>query len=546
MDETPGIRVRRSRRELLALSVRAGALGVAGGTSWPRLHAAEGESSTAATEYGEVRGVSSGRVISFRGIPYGGSASSERRFLPPAKPTPWKGIREAVRAGPRAVQSPTDKGIWSHPLIGPYFGGGRADAVAITAQEASEDCLVLNVLTQGVRGKRPVMVYIHGGGFVGGSGALTLLGDRFVAEEDIVLVGINHRLNAFGYTYLGDLDPRYADSGNVGQLDLIAALQWVQANISSFGGDPRNVTIFGESGGGAKICALLAMPGARGLFHRAIIESGSFLSARTREEATEETKRMLSSLGVSTTKIADLQNVPAERLFDAYTKTSRGLGGPVVDGRSLAHPTWAPGAPPESADVSMIVGTCKDEGTLFSVENTALFALDWNGLRAKIVQNGIPEGVVDSIIASYRKDYPKETASDIYFRIGPDRGVRRSAITQSEMKVAQKSGNVYMYLFAWNTPTDNGRLRAWHTSELPLVMRLVLHPEAESLSKQLAGAWAAFARTGDPNDKGLPEWKPYSIASRPTMIFDVPQTSLVNAPDERELSLLKPYPSRFF
>src|SRR5581483_10471691 len=187
------------------------------------------------------------------------------------------------------------------------FSGGRADGAQITAQAESENCLVLNVLTPSASGKRPVMVYIHGGGFTSGSGALTLLSDRFVAEEDLVLVGINHRLNAFGYTYLADLDARYADSGNAGQLDLGAALEWVKRNIAQFGGDRSNVTIFGESGGGAKISALVATPNARGLFHRAIIESGSAREARTTEAAARQTSKLLSALGLTSMQLDALQ-----------------------------------------------------------------------------------------------------------------------------------------------------------------------------------------------------------------------------------------------
>jgi para-nitrobenzyl esterase len=183
----------------------------------------------------------------------------------------------------------------------------------------------LNVLTPGLQGKRPVMIYIHGGGFAIGSGALTLVADRFVAEQDVVLVGVNHRLNVFGYTYLGAIDPKYADSGNVGQLDLIAALQWVRDNIAHFGGDPSNVTIFGESGGGGKVSTLMAMPGAKGLFRRAIVESGSHLAVRTKEAATENTNYMLSALGLTASQVDQLQSVPADKLLAAMPPGPMGL-----------------------------------------------------------------------------------------------------------------------------------------------------------------------------------------------------------------------------
>ncbi len=497
------------------------------------------------TEYGKVKGLETHGVFSFRGIPYGGSTQGAGRFMPPGKPVPWSGVREAIKAGPRAVQSPDDKGIFSSPLLGPYFSGGRPDGPQITTQADSENCLVLNLLTPSPTGKRPVMVYIHGGGFSSGSGALTLLSDRFVAEEDVVLVGINHRLNAFGYTYLADLDPRYADSGNVGQLDLIAALEWVTRNIAQFGGDPSNVTIFGESGGGAKISALLAMPDAKGLFHRAIIESGSARRARTTEAAAQQTKKLLSVLGLQSTQLDVLQSLPPEKLFAAFQSASQGLGlsgGPVVDGRSLPHQTWTPDAPVEAQGVSLMVGNCKDESTLFSLHDTALFSLNWDELLKREVAAGIPEPEAQAVVAQYRQDYPTETPSDLYFRISSDRGARRNATAQAEEKLKQLSGAVYIYQFSWNTPLLDGKLRAFHTAELPLAMRLVLYPQAEDLSRQIAGAWAGFARTGDPNHAGLPHWEAYSTTKRPTMVFDVGNTRLDYAPAKRELELLAPYP----
>ncbi len=534
-----------TRRSLLSKSLGFGALVALQKPLLAQGAAISANALVVATEYGKVKGLETRGVISFRGIPYGGSTEGPQRFMPPDRPMPWRGVREAIKAGPRAVQSPNDKGIFASPILGPYFSGGRADGPEITQQADSENCLVLNVLTPSARGKRPVMVYIHGGGFSSGSGALTLLSDRFVAEQNIVLVGINHRLNVFGYTYLADLDARYADSGNVGQLDLIAALEWVKRNIAQFGGDPSNVTIFGESGGGAKISALLAMPAAKGLFHRAIIESGSARQARTTEAAAEQTNKLFSALGLRSTQLDVVQSLPPEKLFAAFQDASRGTplsGGPVVDGRSLPHQTWTPDAPAEARGVSLLAGNCKDESTLFSLSDTALFSLDWDALLKREITAGIPEQEAKSLISQYRRDYPTETASDLYFRISSDRGARRNAIAQAEEKLKQRSGAVYMYHFSWNTPLLDGKLRAFHTAELPLAMRLVLYPQTEELSRQIAGAWAGFAHTGNPNHAGLPHWKTYSIAKRSTMVFDLGNTRLVNAPAKRELELLAPYP----
>jgi para-nitrobenzyl esterase len=495
----------------------------------------------ASTMSGRVRGIQASKVLSFRGIPYGGSCAGAHRFMPPTAPIPWRGIRDAVKAGPRAVQG-SNGTIFTSPLIGEYFSGGRPDAAKITAEPDSENCLVLNVLTTALNGKRPVMVYIHGGGFTEESGALTLISDRFVAEQDVVLVGINHRLGCFGYTYLGALDPAYADSGNIGQLDLIAALKWVRNNIASFGGDPKNVTLFGESGGGAKISALLAMPGAKGLFQRAIIESGSFRSVRTLETASEDANRLLKKLGLNASQLGQLQTMPAGQLLSAYRAVAKILDGPVIDHRSLNAQTWKQGAPPEANGVSLLIGCCKDETTLFSLQDSELFSLDWPGLKEREIKSGIPAESVDAILDKYRQDYPSDSPTDVYFRMATDKGFRSNAIAQAEAKLAQQSDTVHMYYFAWDTGLGHGKLRAFHTAELPLAMRLVADPAAEELSRQISGAWASFARTSDPNHSGLPHWEKYSLENRATLVFDAGRTALIYRPAQEELALLAPFP----
>jgi len=533
-----------SRRRLLASLTGAAALFALDGLPLAGAASTSEVNPIASTVCGKVRGIQARNVLSFRGIPYGGACDGANRFLPASAPIPWQGIREAVKAGPRAIQASSGT-IFTTPLIGEYFSGARPDAAGITAEPDSENCLVLNVLTPALSGRRPVMVYIHGGGFTEESGALTLISDRFVAEQDIVLVGINHRLGVFGYTYFGALDPAYADSGNLGQLDLIAALKWVRDNIAGFGGDPKNVTLFGESGGGAKISALLAMPAAKGLFQRAIIESGSFRSARTLDTAAQSAERFLKQLKVGASQVRQLQSLPAAQLLAAYRAVAKIIDGPVVDHRSLSAQPWKQGAPPAANGVSLLIGCCKDEITLFSLPDSTLFALDWPGLKEREIKSGIPASAVDAIIGKYRQDYPSDSPSDLYFRIGTDKGFRSNAIAQAEAKLAQKSGTVHMYYFAWNTELAEGKLRAFHTAELPLAMRLVADSAAEELSRQVSGAWASFARTGDPNHSGLPHWEKYSMEKRGTLMFDVGRTALVYRPAQEELAMLEPYPKGF-
>jgi para-nitrobenzyl esterase len=536
-----------TRRDLFRNSLTCGGAALVGGLGAPNnAFGNDKESPVAETQYGKVRGASVQGVHIFRGIPYGGPTEGAGRFLPPSKPQAWKEIRDTTQTGPRCVQGPSN--IFLSPMIGEYFGGGRKDRIELAKQEDSENCLNLNVLTPGLRGKRPVLIYIHGGGFTGGSAQLTLFADAFPREQDVVLVGINHRLNVFGYLYLGDLSEKYA-AGNVGQLDLILALEWVRDNIANFGGDPANVTIFGESGGGAKISALMAMPAAKGLYHKAIVESGSVLRVSTREEAAATAKTVLEKLGLTEKELDELQKIPASEFLEKASQGAGGPGqaqlrlGPVIDGRSILRQTWDPKAPETSAGIPMIIGNCKDESTLFALRDEALFKLDDAGLRERVVKDGIPENEVDKLLAAYRKDHPKDTPSDTFFRMSTDRGARRNAVKQAELKIEQGKAGVYLYYFAWDTPIADGKIKAFHTAELPLAMRLVRYPESEQLSKQIAGAWAAFARKGNPNHRGLPQWPAYSTTQRATMIFDASKSEVVNDPDREERLLLQDRPS---
>lgn len=531
-----------SRRDLLRGSLSTGLAALWGGSLSSYAAAQTGSSAApvAETQYGKVRGVDWRGVYVFRGVPYGGPTERAARFLPPVIPASWTGIRDATKNGPRCIQG--SRPMYSDPEIGPYFRGST-DRDELAKEENSENCLVLNILTPALTGKRPVMIYIHGGGFTNLSSQIVVFADALPREEDVVLIGINHRLSAFGYLYLGGLSKKYA-VGNVGQLDLIMALKWVRDNIQHFGGDPGNVTLFGVSGGGGKLNTLMAMPAGKGLFHRAIIESGSQLRVDDKETATESAKAFMSRLGLAENQVDQLQDVPSDKLYAAAIATGSRELGPVVDGVSVPHQIWDPTAPALSADIPLIIGNCKDESTLFSRDDEALFHLDKAGLRDRIVKSGISSADVDRLLAAYSRDHANDTPSDIYFRISTDRGARWNAIRQAELKIEQGRAKVYLYSFEWEPPVAAGKYKAFHTAEHPLSLRLVLEPESEQLSKQICGAWVAFARNGSPNRRGLPEWPAYSTGRRATMIFNIPRSEAVNDPDREERLMLRALPSR--
>jgi len=480
------------------------------------------------TNSGKVRGVIQGGTHIFRGIPYGASTAGSNRFMPPRKPAPWAGVREAFQNGPTAPQlsGPENSLILNH----------KAPAVQ------GEDCLVINVFTPGLNDgrNRPVMVWLHGGGFAGGAGSAHSFDGNFLAHSgDVVVVSVNHRLNIFGYLYLGDLGgEKYADSGNAGLLDIVAVLEWVRDNITHFGGNPGNVALFGQSGGGLKISTLLAMPPANGLFHKAIVESGSALKGIPREEATKTTQRILAKLNLQSNQVDELQKLPVDRLLSAIDNRGAAPGtapfniAPVVDGRALTNDPFDPTAPEISANVPLIIGSVNTEGTFFTPPDSPLFSLDEAGMRTRLTPKF--GDATDKLINLYRKEMPSASPSQIYFLIN---AFPSAAITQAERKVAQAKAPVYMYLFTWETPVEGGRRHSPHTVELPFVFNNVAEqpeevgngPELQPLADKVSGAWTAFARTGNPSVAGTPKWLAYSAKERATMIINN-EWKLVNDP----------------
>lgn len=464
----------------------------------------------ASTRYGRVRGLVRNGASVFLGLPYGADTSGARRFLPPAPPAPWRGVRDATRPGQR---SPQPSGDMAQSPLGAWFTGNRQAEIMAVPQPTGEDCLVLNVVTPAADAKRrPVLFYIHGGGFTTGSGYVMTLGDSFALREDVVLVTVNHRLGALGYMYLGGIFPEFAE-GNPGMLDLVAALRWVRDNIAAFGGDPGKVTIFGESGGGVKVSMLLAMPQAKGLFRGAIIESGLYPEPLPAEKATEAARAFMSQTGAR--DIAALRALP----FDKFV--GNGLPGnmPAADGKTLSAGMWT-NAPATAADVPVIIGYCKDELSLFALGDPALFSLQWPDVPGRLTKHvAVPAGETERVTAAYRAAFPQDNPSDAYFRISADASFGRAMATLADRKSAQRPP-VYFYRMELDTKLPPG-LRSIHTAELPLTVGLTPRPEAAALTRQISGAWAAFARTGDPNHGGLPQWERYNPSGQRVMIFDL-------------------------
>jgi para-nitrobenzyl esterase len=496
---------RLTRRTVLAAGI--GALAAAG-TGWAAMAA---ETPRTRTRKGVLRGFVRNGASVFLGIPYGASTAGERRFLPPTEPAAWSGERDATQVGQRAPQAAMPVASAALPVF-QYFTGGRYEELRAGGEAMGEDCLVLNVLTPRVdKAGRPVLVYVHGGGFVGGSGNVMTASDRLVMEEDIVVVTVNHRLGALGFLYLGGLSTRFA-AGNVGMLDLVAALRWVRDNIAEFGGDPDKVTLFGESGGGAKIALLNAMPQAKGLFRGVIVQSG--LLATPAPPTNDAAASVLRELELASGDVSKLQAMPVDRLLGA---TGPGIATwPVADGMTLKPNPWQE-APSSMLRLPMITGYCADEATIISLAEFAK-PLEWHALLARLSERfAQPEASIAPVVQAYRHAYATAGPVDIYSRMLSDCSFGRDMVHLADLK-AKHEARVYFYRMEYIPPTIR-YLRAFHTVELPLVGRMVVDPNAEALSRQLAGAWAAFARSADPNDAGLPHWPPRPTGGANLMQF---------------------------
>ena len=481
------------------------------------------------TTSGQVQGLVIDDIHTFKGIRYGAPPTGKRRFLPPEKPAPAIGRIDATHYGAPAIQ--LAEASAAEPVSDFSM---RLRTVFPTPSELkidNEDCLFLNVWTPGTgdNKKRPVMVWFHGGGFNYGSGAWPPYnGENLARRGDVVVVTVNHRLNIFGYLYLAEiLGPDYVSSGNAGMLDLVLSLEWVKDNIMAFGGDPENVTIMGESGGGFKVSLLMAMPAAKGLFHKAVIQSGPGLAATPAIAAAKKTQTVLNNLGAIDTESAMviLQTATAEELLAAAAGKNGAMRfDPVIDNTVLYRAPFVPDGPEISADIPLLIGFNKDEMTIFQASQPWFGKLSEKALATTAA--GMPQGT--ALLKAFKKIHPDYSPTHLMAALASTWATHNSYVL-ADAKANQNKGPVFMYELAWETPISNGMLRCPHTLEIPLMFDNVEKsralvgpgPEPQKMADQMSSAWIAFAKTGNPNTDRLPDWPAYTVKDRSTMVFNL-------------------------
>ncbi len=502
---------------------------------------------TATTTFGQIRGVDQNGIKTFKGVPYGASTAGSNRFMPPADPAKWTGVRDALEYGHSAPQR--------DPAAPPRTGGLTVSGDRLPPE--GEDCLVLNVWTPAIADgrKRPVMFWCHGGGFASGSGSSPDTDGTHLAQRgDVVVVTINHRLNVLGFTNFSEFSTDFAQSGDVGMLDIVHALHWVKNNIAQFGGDAGTVMVFGQSGGGRKVETLLDMPSAKGLFHRATIESGAAMKLVDRDTAVRVGEQLLTKLGLSKSQVHDAQKLPVEKIMSAYfaiLKESPQVDpmtagfSPTIDGKILPQHPFAPKAAPFLADIPVMIGNTRTEMTLFNLNDPSAFSLDDAGMRKRV--GALLADRAPHVIDVYQKLNPGATSSDIFFLIASDYRYGAPTMKIAERRAALGKAPVYLYYWTWETPVQGGRLKSPHTMEIPFAFDNVKisarltggGEDAMKLADKVSDAWIAFARTGNPNTPKLPHWPAFDAKDRATMVFNN-ESKVVNDPlKEQRLAMFQ-------
>ena len=478
-------------------------------------------------------------VNQFWGVPYAASTAGANRFMPPAKVAPWSGVRDCLQVGNRSPQDPD---------------GPISEVFALDRQEPmGEDCLNLNVFTPALgSGNRPVMVWLHGGGFSGGSGNWLLYeGTNLARKEDVVMVSVTHRLNLFGFLYLADLGggEKWANASNAGMQDIVAALAWIKENIAAFGGNPNNVTVFGQSGGGSKVTTLMAMPSAKGLFHRAIAMSGAQLRGATRENATRGAEQFLAKLGLKTESARSARAVHVETAAGRVLRRAEdsGSGRPVpssTDDRCRAI-SGIPMRPRVSADVPLMMGSTETEDAWNDPPPPLQMPEDEMLTRVKrIVRND--EAKAREMVALYRKTHPGISNTDVWLIMNADNTRRANAQLLNELKTAQGKAPSYLYYFSWRSPVHKGQMKSYHTLDIPFALYNIdqaasmtgAMQDRYALAHRMSAAFASFARTGNPNHADLPNWPAFNTRAYPTMVFGN-ECKVLNDPNREERLALK-------
>lgn len=495
------------------------------------------------TAHGRVRGISRDGVHVFKAVPYGDDTSGSNRFMPPRPPRPWAGVRDCLEYGPQTPQG-------SSPAAEPQDArspDGYTRLYVGRPEVQSEDCLILNVWTPALdNARRPVMFWIHGGGFSTGSGSSPWYdGTNVARKQDVVVVTINHRLNVFGYAHLGAFSERFADSANCGTLDCIAALEWVRDNIDRFGGDPDRVMIHGQSGGGRKTSMLLATTPAAGLYQRAVVQSGAQLRVDTLETGTEKASRLLAALNIAPGEAERLQQVPLADIQRVQARAARGQWMPVAGTPSLPGHPCDLAIPAMSSNVPVMIGTCRTETSGFMAADATVNSLKDEALlqRLEVVERG--QGA--ALLAMYRRLYPNSGNAEIAYMAASDRSYFLDSTIMATARAEQATAPTFHYSFDWETPVDGGRFFAPHAVEIPFVFDSLANsevmvgpvtPETQALADRVSALWASFARTGVPAAPGMPRWTPYDTGRRATLVINTQSRMVDDARGEQRRAML--------